>query len=188
MKRDPINEGHPVRSASNLLLDDFRRDDLVSALGTRWRGFSDRVMGGVSRESVVPDEIDGRRCLRLTGAVRLDNDGGFIQMALDFAPDGATLDASAYRGLSLEIRGNGESYGLHLRTADCVRPWQSYRAGFIAQPRWRAIKIPFRSFVPHRLTAPLDIRRLRRVGLVAIGRPFEADLAVSALALYTADR
>jgi len=178
------NEFHRVWPPSNLLLDDFGRDDLVSALGTRWRGFSDRVMGGVSQESVVPDEIDGRRCLRLTGAVRLDNDGGFIQVALDFAPDGATLDASDYRGLSLEIRGNGERYGLHLRTPDCDRPWQSYRAGFVAEPRWGEIKLPFHEFAPHRLTTPLDVRRLRRLGLVAIGRTFEADLAVAKLALY----
>ena len=27
------------------------------------------------------NEIDGRRCLRLTGDVRLENNGGFIQMA-----------------------------------------------------------------------------------------------------------
>jgi len=184
MNTAPEIKGPHVASSSNLLLDDFGGDDLASALGTRWRGFSDRVMGGVSRESVVPVEIDGRRCLRLSGEVRLDNDGGFIQMALDLAPDDATLDASAYRGLSLESRGNGEHYGLHLRTADCVRPWQSYRAGFVAEPHWREIKVPFHAFAPHRLTAPLDIRRLRRLGLVAIGRPFEADLAVARLALF----
>jgi hypothetical protein len=168
----------------DLSLDDFRGDDLVSALGTRWHGFSDRVMGGVSRESVVPAEIDGRRCVRLTGDVRLDNDGGFIQMALDLATNGATFDASAYRGLSLEIRGNGEHYGLHLRTADCVRPWQSYRTGFVAEPHWHEIKLPFHTFAPHRLTAPMDISRLRRLGLVAIGRAFAADLAVARLGLY----
>lgn len=180
----PDIKGPQGKSQSNLLLDDFGGGDLLSKLATKWRGLSDRVMGGVSRESVVPAEIDGRRCLRLTGVVRLDNDGGFIQMALDLAADGATLDASAYQGLSLEVRGNGQGYGLHLRTADCDRPWQSYRAGFVAEPRWGEIKLPFHEFVPHRLTTPLDVRRLRRLGLVAIGRTFEADLAVAKLALY----
>jgi hypothetical protein len=169
-------------------LDDFRRDDLISAFGAPWRGFSDRVMGGVSRETVALAEIDGRRCLRLTGDVRLDNDGGFIQMALDLAADGAFFDASAYRDLSLQVRGNGESYGVHLRTADCVRPWQSYRARFVAEPRWREIRLPFDRFEPHRLTTPLDVRRLRRIGLVAIGRAFSADLAIARLSLYAADR
>jgi hypothetical protein len=171
----------------HLLLEDFGRDDLVSTFATRWHGFSDRVMGGVSRETVVLAEIHGQRCLRLTGDVCLDNDGGFVQMALDLAQGGATLDASAYRGLSLEVCGNGEQYGLHLRTTDCVRSWQSYRAGFVAKPRWHEMRLPFDSFAPHRLTTPLDLRRLRRLGLVAIGRAFFADLAVARLRLYGED-
>jgi hypothetical protein len=80
--------------------------------------------------------------------------------------------------------GNGETYGVHLRTPDCVRPWQSYRAGFIAGTEWQEIKLPFDRFEPHRLTAPLDVRQLRRLGLVAIGRAFHADLAVSVVGLY----
>jgi hypothetical protein len=176
-----------ISSLPHLLLEDFGRDELVSTFATRWHGFSDRVMGGVSRETVAPAEIHGRRCLRLTGDVRLDNDGGFIQMALDLAPGGATLDVSAYRGLSLEICGNGEQYGLHIRTTDCVRSWQSYRAAFVAEPRWHEIRLPFDSFAPHRLTTPLDLRGLRRLGLVAIGRAFFADLAVARLTLYGKD-
>ncbi len=31
---------------------------------------------------------------------------------------------------------------------------------------------------------PLDVRHLRRLGLVAIGRAFHADLAVSVVGLY----
>jgi len=34
-----------------LLIDDFSREDGRSALGTEWRAFTDRVMGGVSRGS-----------------------------------------------------------------------------------------------------------------------------------------
>jgi hypothetical protein len=37
---------------------------------------------------------------------------------------------------------------------------------------------------PYRLTEPLDVRRLRRLGLVAVGRAFHADLAASAVGLY----
>jgi hypothetical protein len=117
-----------------LILNDFTRDDLISALGTPWRSFSDRVMGGISQETIALTTIDERRCLRLTGDVRLENNGGFIQMALDLAPKGRTLDASAYDGVLLRARGNGETYGVHLRTSDCVRPWQSYRANFVAVP------------------------------------------------------
>lgn len=173
-----------ARSDEVLLIDDFARDDLISALGTSWRGFSDQVMGGISQETIVLTEIDGRRCLKLTGDVRLENSGGFIQMALDLALEGQTLDASAYTGVLLVARGNGESYGVHLRTPDYVRPWQSYRAGFIAGPEWQEIRLPFDQFEPHRLIEPLDVRHLRRLGLVAIGRAFHADLAVSVVSLY----
>ena len=167
-----------------MTIDDFARSDLISALGTRWVGMSDRVMGGVSRETARLDEIAGRRCLRLTGDVRLDNNGGFIQMALDLAPGGDTLDGSGFTGLRLTAWGNNETYGAHFRTPDVARPWQSYRAAFRAVPDWRVIDLPFALFEPHRIAVPLDPRRLRRLGLVAIGRAFHADLAVAAVELY----
>ena len=174
-----------ARGDDVLILDDFSRDDLISALGTPWRGFSDQVMGGISKETIALARIDGRRALRLTGEVRLENNGGFIQTALDLAPEGRTLDASAFTGVLLVVRGNGERYGVHLRTPAYVRPWQSYRADFVAGPEWREIRLPFTRFQPYRLTEPLDVRHLRRLGLVAIGRAFHADLAISAVGLYT---
>ncbi len=111
-----------ARSDDVLLIDDFARDDLISTLGTPWRSFSDQVMGGISQETIALTKIDGRRCLKLTGDVRLENNGGFIQMALDLAPEGQTLNASAYTGVLLVARGNGESYGVHLRTPDLRSP------------------------------------------------------------------
>lgn len=166
------------------ILDDFSRSDLISSLGTPWRGFSDQVMGGLSQQAITLTEIDGRRCLRLTGDVRLENNGGFIQMALDLATGGRTLDASDHQGVFLVARGNGETYGVHLRTPDCSRPWQSYRAGFVAGAKWEEVRLPFDRFGPNRLTAPLNVGRLRRLGLVAIGRAFRADLAVAIVGLY----
>ena len=167
-----------------MLIDDFSGAVLVSALSTEWRGVSDQVMGGISEALVARDTIDGRPCLRLSGDVRLENSGGFIQAALDLAPEGGTLDASGFAGVRLTVRGNGERYSAHLRTPDNVRPWQSYRAHFDAGPAWQAIDLPFAAFAPYRLAAPLDTARLRRIGLVAIGRAFRADLAVARLELY----
>lgn len=167
-----------------MLIDDFHRDDRVSALGTTWRGVSDRVMGGVSREILRLDELAGRRCLRLSGDVRLENNGGFIQMALDLASEGAYMDASPFTGLRLQVYGNGERYAVHLRTADLVRPWQSYRAHFEALPKWREIHLPFADFNPHRLEEPLDLTRLHRIGVVAIGREFFADLCLGEIGFY----
>lgn len=167
-----------------MLIDDFSDPNLVSQLGTAWRGVSDQVMGGISEASVTREVVAGKPALRLRGDVRLENDGGFIQAALDLAPERGIFDASGFTGVRVTARGNGERYSLHLRTRDNVRPWQSYRSHFVAGPEWGAQELPFAEFVPHRLEAPLDITRLRRIGLVAIGRAFNADLAVSELSFY----
>lgn len=167
-----------------MLIHDFSNRSMKSHLGTEWRAVSDRVMGGVSDPDIALDEIEGRASLRLTGNVRLENDGGFIQASLDLAPADGTLDASGYRGVRLVVRGNGERYSVHLRTPDNVRPWQSYRAQFTATPDWQTVYLPFSAFTPHRLDAALDITRLRRLGLVAIGRAFSADLAIAKIAFY----
>ena len=173
-----------LEQSGAMLIDDFTDDGLVSKLGTRWRGVSDQVMGGISEASVSHGVIDGRPSLRMTGDVRLENDGGFIQAALDLAPSGDTLDASGFSGVRIVVRGNGEKYSVHLRTLDNVRPWQSYRAHFTAGSDWKTMDLPFETFVPYRLETSLDTTRLSRIGLVAIGRAFYADLAVSELAFY----
>jgi hypothetical protein len=149
-----------------------------------WEGTSDRVMGGISRESVSFEEEDGRRWLRLTGQVRLENQGGFIQMGVDLASGGEPVDLRAYAGVRLVVRGNGERYGCHLRTTDCLRPWQSYRQEFVAPPVSISLALPFRDFVAHRVATTFNAAKVRRLGLVAIGRAFAADLAVAEVAFY----
>ena len=173
-----------LEQSGAMLIDDFTDDGLVSKLGTRWRGVSDQVMGGISEATVSHGVIDRRPSLRMTGDVRLENDGGFIQAALDLAPSGETIDASAFTGVRIFVRGNGEKYSIHLRTPDNIRPWQSYRAHFTAGSDWETINLPFATFVPYRLETLLDTTRLRRIGLVAIGRAFYADLVVSELGFY----
>ena len=162
-----------------MVIDDGSREDLVSALGTRWRAVDDRVMGGVSEARLRREMVDGRRCLHLSSEVRLDNSGGFVQMALDLSANGRTIDASGFASVRLVVRGNRERYAVHLRTADVTRPWQSYRAHFDAGLQWREVRLPFADFAAHRVGAPLDLTRLRRLGIVAIGRAFHADVAVA---------
>lgn len=36
----------------------------------------------------------------------------------------------------------------------------------------------------HKTDAPLNISKLRRLGVVAIGRVFQADISISGLSLY----
>lgn len=164
-------------------IDARRTPEPVSSLGTRWQALTDTVMGGITTMSLVTEaDADGRFWLRMRGRVRLENDGGFLQMALDLDPQGGPVDARAWAGLRLLVRGNGETYGVHLRTTAVTRPWQSYRATFTAPPEPAWIELRWSAFTPHRLDAPFDPSRLRRLGLVAIGRAFDADLALGELA------
>lgn len=165
-------------------IDDRTSGTSLATTGTTWTLLTDTVMGGVSNGRLEATSIAGRPALRMTGLVRLDNDGGFIQMALDLAKGGGPVDASPWTGIELDLLGNGETYGLHLRTMAVTRPWQSYRRTFIAPTHWTTLRLPFEGLTPHRLDAPFDATRLRRLGLVAIGRAFEADLALGGLRFY----
>ena len=154
---------------------------LLAANGQSWRCVSDQVMGGVSAGRLERCALDGEAALRLTGVVRLENNGGFVQMALDLAARGAVLDATGYAGLRLRVRGNHAPYNLHLRSADMSAVWQSWRASFKAVPEWHDLVIPFADFEPHRTELAVDPARLTRLGLVAIGREMEVDLALARL-------
>lgn len=147
-----------------------------------WEYVADQVMGGVSQGSAVREKVGGRDAMRLQGQVSLDNDGGFVQMAFDLG-DG-TFDASGFTGLELQVYGNGERYDLRLRTDALARPWQSFRADFAAPPEWTTVRLPFSDFTSHKTDLALDTARLRRIGVLAIGREFQADVSVASIGFY----
>ena len=149
-----------------------------------WRLVTDAVMGGVSRGSIAKETLEGREAIRMRGDVSTENNGGFVQIVLDLAPETGSFDAGGFTGVEMDVLGNHESYGAHLRTTDVTRPQQSYRQSFVTTPNWQSLQLPFVQFMPHRIDIPLDVKRLRRIGLVAIGREFAADLAVARLAFY----
>ena len=149
-----------------------------------WEYVADTVMGGVSTGQIEMRTIMGRKATRLTGTVSLDNNGGFVQMAFDLTPDGSTFDASRFTGIEIVISGNTETYDLRLRTDALQRPWHSYRTEVKATPDWQILRLPFTAFMPHRTDIPFDPARLRRFGVLAIGRVFEADVAVAAVRFY----
>jgi Complex I intermediate-associated protein 30 (CIA30) len=168
-------------TANPTIIDDLSRDPPLSAIGTRWQLFTDRVMGGVSNGTMLREMVAGRSAIRIRGDVSLENNGGFVQIALDLAADGKAIDASSWRGIELDVFGNDEEYNIHLRTGDLTQPWQSYRQTFRADPQWRTARFRFQDFTPYRTDAALDTRKLRRIGLVAIGRSFSADLSIGGL-------
>ena len=166
-----------------LLLDDRSSGDARALNGTQWRLITDGVMGGVSEGQLTFDTVEGKACLRMQGNVRLENNGGFVQIALDVDKDGK-LDASAYSGVLLEVYGNTERYNVHLRTGGMWLPWQSYRAGFDAPAEWQTVRLPFAEFERYKIGKELKPEKLKRIGVVAIGREFAADLCVARLGLY----
>ncbi len=172
-----------LQPPTNGMIDDFGGKNGMSRLGTPWRVVTDQVMGGVSQAGMQISEQAGRQALCLYGDVSLENNGGFVQANLDLAIRGP-FDASHFEGVRLVALGNNEVYNVHLKTVDTTAPWQSYRASFHADDQWRTIDLPFTAFTPHRLSAALNPAALKKVGIVAIGRAFRAEVCIAALAFY----
>ena len=74
--------------------------------------------------------------------------------------------------------------GFRLRTLDLERPWQSYRQMFIAKDKWEVIKLAFNNFEQYRTEKKLNLSKLRRLGIVAIGKEFSADISVARILFY----
>jgi len=58
-------------------------EDFTMQPETRWRFFTDQVMGGMSSGGVAFAQEDGTPFARMTGHVSTANRGGFIQLRLD---------------------------------------------------------------------------------------------------------
>lgn len=149
---------------------------------TRWRFFTDQVMGGVSTGQVAFLSESGARFARMTGNVSTENNGGFIQMRLDL-PDGAVAGAE---GVRLVVRGNSQRYFVHLRTSGTRLPWQYYQAGFDVGPDWAEVRLPFGAFRPSGAMLARIPRadRLTAIGVVAYGRDHAARIDVAEVGFY----
>ena len=181
VSRPASSEPQPIAAP---IIDDLSREPPTATIGTNWQLFTDTVMGGVSKATMARETIEGRAAIRLRGNVSLENNGGFVQISLNFRPDGGPIDASIWSGIEVDVFGNGEEYGVNLRTTDLIRPWQSYRQTFRAAPDWETVRLPFNRFVPNRTDIPLDLHRLRRLGIIGIGREFTADISVGGVRFF----
>ena len=97
--------------------------------------------------------------------------------------DGEPLDGSGYDGIRLQVRGSPGPYYVHLRTPDCRRPWQYYRAELPVTAEWREVFVPFSDFEGESIRGAPDFGNLSSIALVAYGEAFEAELEVRHLAL-----
>ena len=173
---------------NNLIIDDRSSGTLNSNLGTKWRLVTDNVMGGLSSGKLTLDNIKDKNCLRMQGDVTTENNGGFVQIALpllDEKSDDTPFDASAYTGIEIEVSGNNENYNIHFRTDNLWFPWQSYRFSFKATPDWQKYRIPFSKLEPYKTYNNFSQDEIIRIGLVAIGREFQANLCVASIKFYT---
>jgi hypothetical protein len=148
----------------------------------RWEFLADVVMGGVS-DGRAEFTIDGDTAfVRLTGTVSTENNGGFLQVRR-FLPQGLPARTE---GLELNMRGNGETYYVFLRTREMTRPWHFYNAAFQSTPEWSEVRIPLNGFQRSHdfLANPIDPQSVISIGLVAYGRDHSADLAVASVGMY----
>lgn len=168
---------------NTLIIDDRSNKDMTSNLGTKWQLVTDGVMGGLSQGQLTLDNYKGRNCLRMRGTVTTENNGGFVQIALSLSEQG-DFDASAYTGVEIEVAGNNELYNIHFRTGDLWFPWQSYRSSFTAAGDWQTYRIPFSELDKYKTFHKFSQDDIKRIGLVAIGREFQADLCLADIRFY----
>lgn len=168
---------------NTLIIDDRSNKDMTSNLGTKWQLVTDGVMGGLSQGQLTLDNYKGKNCLRMRGTVTTENNGGFVQIALSLSEQG-DFDASAYTGVEIEVAGNNELYNIHFRTGDLWFPWQSYRSSFTAAGDWQTYRIPFSELEKYKTFHKFSQDDIKRIGLVAIGREFQADLCLADIRFY----
>ena len=105
---------HAYRScvADSGTIDDLSEAFPITSSGTQWAGVTDGVIGGSSSGTLVREDFQGRVSNVLTAKVRLENDGGFVQMVTDLALDHSvsnTVDASKYGGLEFDVFYQGDT-------------------------------------------------------------------------------
>jgi hypothetical protein len=171
----PVQAEEPRNGGA--LIEDFKMQP-----ETRWRFFTDQVMGGVFTGGVDFATEDGHAFARMTGRVSTANRGGFIQMRLDLAtppPEGTT-------GVRLIVRGNDQRYFVHLRTGGTLLPWQYYQAGFDVTESWTEVRLPLDAFEASGglLRSVPRPGSLASIAVVAYGRDHDARIDVREVGFY----
>tara|TARA_Y100001001_G_C7949191_1_gene288403 strand:+ start:215 stop:805 length:591 start_codon:yes stop_codon:yes gene_type:complete len=153
--------------------------------GKYWQYVSDRVMGGVSDGKVTLEQDGEMYYARLTGNVSTKNNGGFIQLRSGVSFKNSEKDGKNLQGVRLNVRGNGETYEIHITTNDRVYRGDYYSATFKADSDWKMIDLPFNKFKRKRSNnAKLDAKNITRFGIVAYGREYVSDVSVSTIEFY----
>lgn len=171
-----------ISAPSQLMAEDIMIETFEIQPETRWRFFADTVMGGVSIGQVTFKTEGGKSYAHMTGKVSTANNGGFIQIRTDLS----TSPPAEAQGVRLIVRGNVQSYFVHLRTRGTLLPWQYYQAEFDVTQHWTEINLPFAAFeASGRLLRSVPrTRSLKSIGIVAFGRDHEAEIDVQEVGFY----
>jgi hypothetical protein len=87
-------------STKSAVIENLSREAPLSAIGTRWQFFTVGVMGGISKATMLREAVAGRPAIRMQGDVSLANSGGFVQNAMDLAPDESEVNIPAQEAAS----------------------------------------------------------------------------------------
>ena len=139
-------------------------------------------MGGVSTGQVTFKTQDDKSYAQMTGRVSTENNGGFIQIRIDLP----TAAPAGTQGIRLNLRGNDQSYFVHLRTNSTLLPWQYYQAEFTVTKNWTEIKLPLSAFKAsgRMLRKKPRAQSLKSIGIVAFGRDHSAEIDVQKVSFY----
>ncbi|NJK28964.1 MAG: CIA30 family protein [Acaryochloris sp. RU_4_1] len=129
----------PPAVQTNLIFDFSQSTQDIRQL---WGAVDDVVMGGVSNSGL---QHDGGVAV-FSGHVSTANSGGFASVRTrNFEPP---LNLSAYQGIEVQVKGDGQRYKFLLRDQDS---WDSiayaYSFDTIAR-QWITVRIPFNQLVP----------------------------------------
>ena len=175
--------------AENMIIDDMKNqsgkpdEEFCEGGNAKWCFVTDKVMGGISKGSLDFKKENEIYFYRMTGELSLENNGGFIQFRTKIENHPKETN---YKGIRLRVRGNNNEYAVHIRTKYLLLPWQYYESTFQAMDEWSTIELPFSSFGKSNFYQPSSVssQDIKTIGIVAIGREFEAQIDLASIELY----
>ncbi|MGB7340309.1 MAG: CIA30 family protein [Phototrophicaceae bacterium] len=172
-----------ILSGVLLMVFDFSNIEQVDA----WSITDDGVMGGISQGHWYQEDY----YVVFDGNVSLENNGGFSSARVGFLP----ADISAYDGVVLKVRGDGQQYAFGFR--DMTSRYQhrlTFETTLNENNDWELIYIPFADLVANWFgrdvptAAALNTTQVSGMNFIISDYqegPFRLEIA--SIALYAAD-
>ncbi len=157
-------------------------EDFINKPEEKWEFITDQVMGGISDGKVNYISEDNKNFARMTGSVRLENNGGFIQIRkkIDYRIN------KNNKAIKIDVRGNNQEYYIHIRTSGTILPWQYYQASFMVSSEWETIDLNFTDFKRSgvMLSKTINPKNIKSIAIVAYGREHESFIDIDKITIY----